>query len=372
MISGVRALAAARACALALVAASCGAPDHVDLQGAGATLPAPLVTAMADVYRDLTDRRVTANYQSIGSGGGIRQFIEQTVMFGVTERYLTDEHLAEVKETTGGTAFNIPLTLGDAVPIYNLPGVGSGIVFDGPLLADLFLGKVTRWDDERIAELNPAVELPALPVHIVHRSDGSGTTFIWTSFLSKVSARWAQEIGFSTSVNWPAGMGANGNEGVAGVVQNTVGALGYSPLAYAALSDIPYGHVVNRAGRVIEPSLAATTAAADVELPPDTRALITDTEVPGGYPAAGFAWLLLHENLGANSAIRSRAQAAELLRFVVYVVTEGQDLAEPLSFARLPEPAVDTALGMIAQVKWRGEPLGQQVLAEIERDEEAE
>jgi phosphate transport system substrate-binding protein len=347
----------------ALAALPLGLAQNVELLGAGATFPAPLITSMADEYRDVTGGRVTVNYQSIGSGGGIRQFTEQTVMFGMTEAFLNDGQLAAIAEAGGGIAFNIPITLGDVVPTYNLPGVETGLVFDGDTLAEIFLGNITTWADPQIALLNPGVRLPPLPITVVHRSDGSGTTNIWTSYLTKVSPSWAERVGFATSVNWPTGIGGNGNEGVAGVVQNTPGALGYNSLVYAALNDISYGFVINKSGNVIEPSLAATSLAAAVELPSDTRILVTDTDAPEGYPIAGFAWMLLYENLDANNAIQTRTQAEELLKFILWTITDGQDLAEPLSFSRIPEPVLALNLDMLRQVKWQGEDLGAQVLA---------
>jgi phosphate transport system substrate-binding protein len=337
--------------------------QNVELLGAGATFPAPLVTSMADEYRDLTGGRVTVNYQSIGSGGGIRQFTEQTVMFGMSEAFLNDGQLAAIAEAGGGIAFNLPITLGDVVPTYNLPGVTKGLVFDGDTLAEIFLGNITTWADPQIAALNPGVRLPPLPITVVHRSDGSGTTNIWTSYLTKVSAAWADRVGFATSVNWPVGIGGNGNEGVAGVVQNTPGAIGYNSLVYAVLNDIAYGYVENASGNVIEPSLTATSLAADVPLPSDTRILVTDTEAPDGYPIAGFAWMLVYENLDANNAISTRAQAEELLKFILWAITDGQELAEPLSFSRIPAAVLQLNLDMIRQMKWQGEDLGAQVLA---------
>jgi phosphate transport system substrate-binding protein len=341
------------------------AAQQVDILGAGATFPAPLITAMADEYRDLTGGRVTVNYQSIGSGGGVRQFIEQTVMFGMSEAFLSDEVMADIEAQTGGTAFNIPITLADVVPTYNLPGIGKGLVFDGELLVDLFMGKITRWNDPRIQELNPGVNLPPLPVQIVHRSDGSGTTNVWTSYLSRVSEEWASQVGFATSVNWPTGIGGNGNEGVAGVVINTPGALGYNSLTYALLNDMSYGYVINACGNVIEPSYAATTAAANIDLPADTRVLFTNTPACDGYPAAGFAWMLVYQNLDANNAVANRQQAEELIRFLIWAITDGQELSEPLGFARLPQAAIDRAMDMIRQMKWQGEPLGEAILDEV-------
>ncbi|MFU8818521.1 MAG: phosphate ABC transporter substrate-binding protein PstS [Desulfurivibrio sp.] len=338
--------------------------QRIDLLGAGATFPAPLVTAMADQYRTKTAGRVTLNYQSIGSGGGIRQFIEQTVMFGMSEAFLSDQVMAEIKSSTGGNAFNLPITLADVVPTYNLPGVKKGLVLNGEVLVDLFLGKISRWNDPKIAALNPGVKLPPLPVTIVHRSDGSGTTNVWTSYLSRVSPQWASRVGYATSVNWPTGVGGNGNEGVAGVVINTPGALGYNSLSYALLNEISYAYLINASGNLIEPSYAATTAAADIELPTDTRVLFTNTPAPDGYPAAGFAWMLVYENLDKNRAIANREQAAELLSFLIWAITDGQELSESLGFARLPQAAVDRNLAMIRQIKWQQEKLGAAILQE--------
>jgi phosphate transport system substrate-binding protein len=349
--------------ATVLATTSIASAQNVELLGAGATFPAPLVTSMADEYRDLTGGRVTVNYQSIGSGGGIRQFTEQTVMFGMTEAFLNDSQLAAIAAAGGGVAFNLPITLGDVVPTYNLPGVTKGLVFDGDTLAEIFLGNITSWADPQIALLNPGVRLPPLPITVVHRSDGSGTTNIWTSYLTKVSPAWAERVGFATSVNWPTGIGGNGNEGVAGVVQNTPGAIGYNSLVYAVLNNIAYGYMKNRSGNVIEPSLAATSLAADVPLPSDTRILVTDTEAPDGYPIAGFAWMLMYENLDANNAISTRTQAEELLKFVLWAITDGQELSEPLSFSRIPAAVLQLNLDMLRQMKWQGEDLGAQVLA---------
>jgi len=340
--------------------------DRINILGAGATFPAPLVTAMADEYRNITNRRVTVNYQSIGSGGGIRQFIEQTVMFGMSEAFLSDEVIADIESSTGGRAFNIPITLADVVATYNLPSVEDTLVFNGQVLADIFLGNIERWDDPAIVELNPDADLPDRSITVVHRSDGSGTTNVWTSYLTRVSDEWREEVGFATSVNWPEGIGGNGNEGVAGAVQNTPGALGYNSLTYAVLNDMSYASVINSSGNVIEPSFEATTAAADIELPDDTRILFTNTPAENGYPIAGFAWMLVYENLEQNNAISNRREAEELVKFLVWSITEGQDLAEPLGFARIPNAALEKNIQMIRQVKWNGENIGEEILQEEE------
>ncbi|MEX0771182.1 MAG: phosphate ABC transporter substrate-binding protein PstS [Balneolaceae bacterium] len=339
---------------------------RVNIPGAGATFPAPLITAMADEYRTLTNRRVTVNYQSIGSGGGIRQFTEQTIMFGMSEAFLSDEVIANIETQTGGKAFNLPITLADVVPTYNIPGIDEGLVFSGELLVDIYMGRINRWNDTRIAELNPDVELPNLPVTVVHRSDGSGTTNLWTSYLSRVSEEWANRVGFATSVNWPAGIGGNGNEGVAGVVQNTPGAMGYNSLSYALLNDMSYGYMINSSGNVIEPSFEATTEAANIDLPDDTRVLFTNTPAPNGYPIAGFAWMLVYENLDQNNAISNRNEARELVEFLVWCITEGQKLSEELGYAQLPKTALELNFDMIRQLKWEGEEIGRMVLEENE------
>jgi phosphate transport system substrate-binding protein len=365
---------------LALIVAACGGNGDRDSQGipgqssasgdrmgilcAGATFPAPLITAMADDYRDLTNRRVTVNYQSIGSGGGVRQFIEQTVMFGMSEAFLSEEVMQNVEEQTGGRAFNIPITLADVVPTYNLPGIEKGLVFDGQLLVDIYLGNITRWNDSRIAELNPGVDLPNRAITVVHRSDGSGTTNIWTSFLTRVSDEWRERVGYATSVNWPTGIGGNGNEGVAGAVINTPGAIGYNSLSYALLNNMAYGSVINQSGNVIEPSFDATTEAANIELPEDTRILFTNTPAEYGYPIAGFAWMLVYENLEGNNAISSQREAEELVRFIIYTITDGQDLSEPLGYARISDVAQQRSLDMIRQLKWNGEEIGRKILEE--------
>ncbi|MDZ7720191.1 MAG: phosphate ABC transporter substrate-binding protein PstS [Balneolaceae bacterium] len=338
--------------------------QRVNILGAGATFPAPLVTAMADEYRNLTDQRITVNYQSIGSGGGIRQFMEQTVMFGMSEAFLSDDVISDIESSTGGRAFNIPITLADVVPTYNLPSVEEKLIFNGQVLADIYLGNIERWDDPAIVELNPDADLPDRDITVVHRSDGSGTTNVWTSYLTRVSDEWREEVGFATSVNWPTGIGGNGNEGVAGAVQNTPGALGYNSLTYAILSDMSFASVINSSGNVIEPSYEATTAAADIELPDDTRILFTNTPAEYGYPIAGFAWMLIYENLEQNNAISNRREAEELVKFLVWSITDGQDLAEPLGFARIPDAALEKNIQMIRQIKWDGENIGEEILQE--------
>jgi len=341
-----------------------GAEQSVELEGAGASFVAPLMTAWADEYRDVTGGRVTVNYQSIGSGGGIRQFLEQTIMFGATEAHLTDEQIADVEAETGGTAFNVPVTLGAVAVTYNVPGVDSGLVFDGELLANIFMGNITEWDHDRLQELNPNVDLPPEPIQVVHRSDGSGTTNVWTNYLSKVSDEWDEMIGWGTSVDWPTGIGGNGNEGVAGAVQNNTGAIGYNSLIYATGNDIPYGSIINQSGNTVEPSIESAGLAANTELPDDTRALVTNTTAPDGYPAAGFAWVMVYEHFDENDAINTRLQAEEVIRFLVWAITDGQEISNVLDFARLEEVPQQKGLDMIRRIQWEGENIGEAIVAE--------
>lgn len=333
-----------------------------ELLGAGASFPAPLLTAWADEYRTFTKGRVTVNYQSIGSGGGIRQFIEQTIMFGATESALNDKQMSDAIDKTAGLAFNLPLTLGDVVLTYNLPGIKKGLVFNAQTISETYLGMITRWNDPKIAALNPSVKLPNLPITIVHRSDGSGTTAVFTDYLSKVNTEWATKVGKGSSVKWLVGTGGNGNEGVAGVVQNTPGALGYNSLVYAVLNDIAYGSVINKSGTTVVPSLKATGLAAAVTIPADGRVSLTETTAKDGYPIAGFAWALVYENLDRNAAITDRDTAVQLVNFLYWVITRGQDINEGLSFARLPKDAQALAERMVSQLKFKGEAIGKQIV----------
>lgn len=283
-------------------------------------------------------------------------------MFGMSEAFLSEEVMRDIEESTGGRAFNLPITLADVVPTYNLPGIETGLVFSGDLLVDIFLGKITRWNDPRIAELNPGINFPNTAITVVHWSDGSGTTNVWTRYLTRVSDEWRTRVGFATSVNWPVGIGGNGNEGVAGAVINTPGAIGYNSLTYAILNNMKYGSVINSSGNVIEPSFAATTEAANIELPDDTRILFTNTPAEFGYPIAGFAWMLVYENLDQNNAIQNRREAEELIQFLIWTITDGQELSETLGFARIPQTAVEKNIEMIREIKWRGEEIGLELL----------
>ena len=319
------------------------------LTGAGATFPYPLYVRYFEEYARLTGVRV--NYQPIGSGGGQRQLRERTVHFGASDAFLTDEQLSQYP----GPVVHIPTAIGAVVPTYHLPGVTRPLRFTGELLADIFLGKVRQWNDPRLLRLNAGVQLPPLPIIVVRRSDGSGTTFIWADYLAKVSPEWRARVGVGTSLDWPVGLGGRGNEGVAGLVRQTPGALGYVELIYALENDLPYGAVENRSGQFIVPDLDSVSLAADVAIPADTRVSLTDTGHPQGYPIAGFTWLLVYRELSLST--ESLEQARALADLLWWVVHDGQRYNEALHYARLPQAAVLRAEEIIRSLTYQGQPL---------------
>jgi phosphate transport system substrate-binding protein len=311
-----------------------GSSAGMTLTGAGATFPNPIYSKWFDAYHRETGVRI--NYQSIGSGGGIRQFIEGTVDFGASDSPMTDEQIAAVK----GDVMHVPTVLGAVVATYNLPALGAKpLHFDGATLADIFLGRITKWNDRRLAALNPGVKLPDQDILVVHRSDGSGTTYIFTDFLAKVSPEWESKVGHATSVNWPVGLGGKGNEGVTQQVKQSEGAIGYVELIYALVNGLGYGEVKNAAGKFITPSLASVTAAAaSAELAPDTdfRVSITNAPGPEAYPISSFTWLLIHTRdpqSPKNQAIR---------KFIGWMLEPApQRMAADLHYAPLPMPVIE-------------------------------
>ena len=340
---------------LALVAP---AAAQVRLNGAGASFPNIIYQNWIITYNQKFDN-VELNYQSIGSGGGIRQFSDKTVDFGGTDAPMTDSAITAIQ----GNVLHIPTVLGAVVATYNVAGVTGAVRFTPALLADIFLGKVTRWNDPRLAAANPGITLPAMDILVVHRSDGSGTTFVWTDYLSKVSPEWLRAVGRGTSVQWPVGLGGRGNEGVAATVRQTPGAIGYVELGYAVINKIAFGQVQNRAGSFITPSLESVTAAAAgamSSMGPDTdfRVSITDPAGADAYPVSSFTWLLLRKSYPAEP------QARELLKFVWWAVTDGQPKAAPLGYAPLPRemlPWIEARLKTVTgggQAAWRGPRAG--------------
>jgi phosphate transport system substrate-binding protein len=304
------------------------------LTGAGATFPNPIYTKWFDEYAKQTGVRI--NYQSIGSGGGIRQFTEGTVDFGATDGPMTDEQIKAVN----GNVLHVPTVMGSVVLTYNLAGMGDAkLKLDAPTIADIFLGRLTKWNDRRIAQLNPGAKLPDQDIIVVHRSDGSGTTYVFVDYLSKVSPDWQKKIGKATSVNWPVGLGGKGNEGVTQQVKQSDGAIGYVELIYAVSNRLPYADVKNAEGEFVEPSLkSVTAAAAATKLPPDTdfRVSITNAKGAGVYPIASFTWLLIQPEP------RDSAKGAQIEDFIKWMLQPAaQRMAADLQYAPLPVPVIE-------------------------------
>lgn len=319
------------------------------LLGAGSTFVYPLYSKMFSEYNKTTGVRV--NYQSIGSGGGILQLINKTVDFGDSDAPLTEEQA----QKAGAHILHIPICSGAVVLSYHLPGVADTLNLTPDIIADIFLGKIRKWNDPRLAQANPGVKLPDMPVVIAHRSDGSGTTNIFTDYLSKVSAEWKDKVGKGTAVNWPAGLGGKGNEGVSGLIKQMPGAIGYIELAYAIQNKMQYARVKNRAGNFITPTIASTSAAADVQMPADAKVSLTNTEAAAGYPITGFTWALVYKEQQYNG--RSEERARELLKLLWWVTHEAQQYAAPLHYAPLPAAAVDVAENILGSATYGGQPV---------------
>ena len=327
----------------ALLAASPTPTGPVQIDGAGATFPYPIYSKWFAEYNTLhPDVRI--NYQSIGSGGGIRQLSSQTVFFGASDGPMTNEQI----QSAPGRILHLPTVLGGVVPIYNIPEVDAELRFSGPTLADIFLGKIAKWNDPAIAKDNPAVSLPALDITVVHRADGSGTSYIFCDYLSKVSPEYRSKVGVATSVNWPVGIGGKGNEGVAGLVKQTPGAIGYVELIYAVQNKIAYGSVRNLDGEFVRASIetvsAAATAAAE-KMPPDFRVSITNAPGKNAYPIASFTWMLLYES--PKDKQKSRLMAD----FMKWALTDGQKFAGDLGYAPLPQSVVDLEMVALKKLK---------------------
>jgi len=350
----VGSMAVALSVLAALLASACGGGQPADtaaapqgavlvINGAGATFPYPIYSKWFDEYHK-SNPQTQINYQSIGSGGGIRQVSNQTVFFGATDGPMTEEQL----KAAPGALLHFPTVLGADVPVYNLPGLSAELKFTGPLLADIFLGKVKKWNDPAIAKVNAGVTLPDTDITVVHRSDGSGTTYIWVDYLSKVSPEWKEKVGVATSVNWPAGVGGKGNEGVAGLVSQTPGSIGYVELIYALQNKILFGAVQNASGEFVKAttdSVTAAAAAAAASMPADFRVSITDAAGAGAYPVSSFTWLLLYEDP------KDKAQSKAMVDFMKWALTDGQQFASQLGYAPLPQDVVKQELVALEKVK---------------------
>ena len=317
------------------------------INGAGATFPYPIYSKWFDVYHQ-KNGGIQFNYQSVGSGAGIKQVTEGTVDFGATDGPMNDEQLKAFQDKHGAGILHFPTVLGAVVPTYNVPGVSGALNFTPDALAGIFLGKITKWNDPAIAGPNKGVSLPANDIVVVHRSDGSGTTYVWTDYLSKVSDEWKSKVSKATSVNWPVGLGGKGNEGVTGLIKQTPNSIGYVELIYAAQNNIPYGSVKNAAGDFVKADLAGVSAAAAgaaKEMPDDFRVSITNAPGKKAYPISSFTWLLI------PSKIDDAKKRDAIKGFLSWMLADGQDFAEQLSYAKLPKEVVEKEKKAIAKVQ---------------------
>lgn len=316
---------------------------QVLINAAGATFPYPLYAKWFDQYHKLHPN-IQINYQSIGSGGGIRQLQAGTVDFGASDIPMTDEELAQAKIKV----LHFPTVLGAVVPTYNLPEMKQELNFTPAALAGIFLGTIKKWDDQELTRANPGAHLPSNNIVVVHRSDGSGTTFVWTDYLSKVSADWKSRVGAGTSVNWPAGLGGKGNEGVAGLVKQTPYALSYLELVYAIQNQMPYGRVRNLSGNFTKAELASVAAAAEAvagRVPDDFRVSMTNPPGQNAYPVASFTWLLI------PGKIEDPAKRTAITDFLQWMLQDGQAFAPPLSYAPLPQAVVSRERTAISRIQ---------------------
>ena len=327
---------------------SLSAAAPVRLQGAGSTFDAPLFSKVFDAFGKKTG--IEVNYQSIGSGGGVQQLTNRVVDFGASDFPLNDEQ-TKAAEAAGGAAIHVPVTMGAVSVGYNLPV--NSLKLDGPTLSGIYMGQITSWNDPKIAALNNGVSLPATPIVVVHRSEGSGTTFIFTSYLAAVNADWKRQVGAAGSVKWPAGLGAKGSEGVSGQVNSTPGAIGYFELAYAKSNNIKSAVLKNQAGKFVEPSVegaAAAGAGAASKMPADLKAVFVNAPGAASYPIAGFSWVLVFKDQ------KDETKGRELVQLLNYLVGEGQQFAQPLYYAPLPKAVQTLAEKAIKSITINGKP----------------
>ena len=331
---------------------------QVTLNGAGSTFVFPLMDNWRVTYQKVKPS-VSINYQSIGSGGGVKQFTAKTVDFGAS-----DAPLSEQEQQAAKGAVHIPVTIGSVVAAYNIPGIpNKGLKLSGPVLADIFLGKITKWNDPKIQTMNPGVSLPSNNIVVVHRSDGSGTTFVWTDYLSKVSSEWSNKVGKSKSVPWPTGIGAPGNEGVANAVKGTPNTIGYIELAYALTTKMPYAFIQNKAGKFIEPSLDSAKAAVSASAPQLPKgdgswSSVSIVDAPGdtSYSIASFVYILLYKELSTDPGI-DQSKAKALTDFFSWAITDGQKSAPNLGYVPLPDQVVKLDQDTLKSLTFQGKPL---------------
>lgn len=332
--------------------ANANSSDDNTLLGAGSTFVYPLFSKLFSEYNKLTGLKV--NYQSIGSGGGILQLTNKTVDFGDSDAPLNEEQDKKI----GVPVLHIPMCSGAVVLSYNLPGLKDTLQLTSEVIANMFLGKIKTWDDPQIAAANNGIKLPNTPVVIAHRSDGSGTTNIFTTYLAKVSPQWNTSPGKGSSINWPIGLGGKGNEGVAGLVKQTPGAIGYIELAYAVQNKMTFARVQNKAGRFITPNVASTSAAGNIQLPDDAKVSLTNTDAADGYPISGFTWGLIYKEQAYNNRAQNRAE--KLVKLLWWNIHDGQKYCEGLNYAPLSKSAVTVAENQLKSVTFNGKPINVQ------------
>ena len=321
---------------------------QLKINGAGATFPYVIYSKWFDVYHQKTG--IEFNYQAIGSGGGIRQVIEGTVDFGASDAPMKESEMKAVKDKQGTEILHIPTVMGAVVVSYNLAQVGHGLKLTPEVLADIFLGKITMWNDSKITAINPGKKLPNEAILVAHRSDGSGTTNIFTDYLTKVSKDWAKKVGVGKSVKWPVGLGGKGNDGVAGLIKQTEGSIGYVELAYAVQNKLSYASLKNKAGYYVEPSFAAVSAAAAgavKNMPADLRVSLTNADGKDAYPISGFTWLLIYKNM------KDKKKETELKKFLRWAMTDGESYAKDLYYAPLPKEVVKLCEKKIDQITYK-------------------
>jgi phosphate transport system substrate-binding protein len=331
-----------------------GADSTADnsILGAGSSFDNPLFSKMFAEYNKMTGLKI--NYQSIGSGGGIQQLTSKTVDFGASDAPLNAKQDSAMN---GASVLHIPITAGAVVISYNLPDVKDTLKLTPSVLADIFLGNIKKWNDAKIAAINKGVKLPATDIVIAHRSDGSGTTAIFTSYLDKVSDEWHTKVGKGGSVNWPVGLGGKGNEGVAGLIKQTPGGIGYIELAYAMQNNMAFATLQNKAGNFITPSIASTSAAANIQIPADGKVWISNTDAADGYPIAGFSWILIYKEQKYGD--RTSNKASKLLKLISWVIHDGQQYSSALNYAPLPPAAVSVGDAELKSATFDGKPIMQ-------------
>jgi len=329
--------------------ANAGGGDDNTLIGAGSSFDNPLFSKQFSEYNKANGLKV--NYQSVGSGAGISQLTAKTVDFGASDAPMNDKQ----DSALSAPAIHIPITAGAVVLSYNLPDFKDTLKLSPEVLADIFLGKITKWNDPKIAADNKGAKLPSTSIVIAHRSDGSGTSNIFTTYLSKVSEEWSTKVGKGSSVNWPAGLGGKGNEGVAGLIKGTPGAIGYIELAYAVQNQMPYAKLKNKSGNFITPSIASVTAAANIQIPADTKVSLTNTEAADGYPISGFSWVIIYKEQKYNN--RSQERATKLLKLISWMIHDGQQFSSALTYAPLSPAAVSAGDAILKSATYDGKPI---------------